>query len=130
MRGYREDDGGKQLSFSPNEQLDCTVRALAILSGEPYNVAHAFLRDNGRKDQSTFKFWTLHEKTFVGRKLVQELVPRRTVHNHIKDNPTGKYIISVRRHVFAVIDGVVHDSGPEGNLRRMHVRCVYKLVDV
>jgi hypothetical protein len=38
----------------------------------------------------------------------------------VKQFPTGRYVVSTARHVFAVIDGVVYDLQPERD-----DRCIY-----
>jgi hypothetical protein len=121
----------------PHEESDCTVHALAVAAGIPYADAHAFLKSRGRKDGQGITMWSYHcsnydgehgkfvpitsrvkialngglcaaESMTVGKVLKSGLLPKRC-------------IIGVKGHVFAVIDGVVHETARQcGSSKRVY----------
>lgn len=58
--------------------------------------------------------WKWHPTMFIGQGC--------KVHLRDGELPTGKLIVSVSRHICAVIDGVIHDTE---NPSRNGNRCVY-----
>lgn len=100
-------DGGRA-KYQPKESLDCSVRAYAVATQTPYNKSHRLFKDHGRKKRHT----TRHSVT---RAVLQDYPldrpkTRQTVNQFIKLYPQGRYIIGIRGHMFALIDGVVHDN--------------------
>ena len=93
------------------ERLDCAVRAVAIAMDIPYAKAHALLRAHGRK---------LKQRTavFIISNVVTEHCPtaerryyrpfKLTVANFAKLNAKGRYVLFIRGHFFAIVDGTVH----------------------
>lgn len=107
--------GTRPAAFS-HEKHDCTVVALATCTGLPYDEVHAYLKSEGRIDGRVFASYTAyisagmrevqfdggHVRTYrksLGWWLKSGLLPARC-------------IVRIRGHVFAVIDGVVHDGYP------------------
>lgn len=91
-----------------SENNDCTVRSLSIMLEIPYDDAHAFMKAKGRKHGKGFAsslayghkglrfVHNVNGLTFGGL-LKSGLLPARA-------------IIRTRKHVVAVINGVVHDT--------------------
>lgn len=111
---WAKSDGGKSVAGFA-ERSDCTVRAMAILSEKSYSEVHAVMAEHGRVERKGFAFTCRAER--IARDLGLDLSPAKCVYGKttvewlIKLNPTGKMIVAIRGHVFAVVEGVVHDSG-------------------
>jgi len=114
-------DCGKAAEFAKDKR-DCTVRATATVLGIDYSDAHSRLAALGRK--------TNHRWLYQGdniEKLGLEQVPElscRTLASILHEMSQGRFVVRVHRHVFAVINGVVHDAWPQKPGRR--VKMVYK----
>lgn len=107
-----------------NEKNDCTVRAVAAALRTDYSTAHAMLAEAGRKPRRGIRFREPRVKS-LGFVALPEY-SCKTWKTVVKELPaTGSFIVRVRHHVFAVVDGVVHDTAAikEGK----HVRMVYGL---
>lgn len=106
------------------EKNDCTVRVLAAVLCLDYRTAHGLLAKAGRKDGHGFRF--REPEVFA---LGLEALPEyscKTWRSVSKELPTlGSFVIRVRGHVFAVVDGVVHDTGAP--VMSQHVKMVYGL---
>jgi hypothetical protein len=88
------------------ERLDCTVRALAICHASmTYADAHAHMRKHGRADMHGMKFRRIDDAlTELGAKRI-DTSERITVAQFAKRFARGIYYVSIRAHVFAMIDG-------------------------
>ena len=95
------------------EKRDCSVVALSIAAGIPYDVAHGICKAAGRQNREGMYFmeWCRTQATICGYKVTVVNVPRITLAQVIRDFPKGRLICRKKNHVFAVIDGVVHDYG-------------------
>lgn len=98
-------DAGRSASSHPNEKLDCTIRAFATALNISYDDAHAVLKASGRKDRHRFKSCGAYTK-HIGKSCKRS----GSVGRFLRDNPLGRFIVQVRGHVFAVIDGIPHDK--------------------
>jgi hypothetical protein len=106
------------------EKDDCTVRALAVVTGDAYAKAHALIGSWGRKSGHSFnvtdrigdlpgfrslRLWYARlpyvldngQKGFSGRNL--------TLAEFAKRHPVGRFYLCTLDHAFALIDGAVHD---------------------
>jgi len=110
---------------SPKEKNDCTVRAVAKCFDLDYEIAHKKLAVLGRKNREGVNFAGKIAPNlplelcaeFVGRK-IRECLP---------DMKKGRYIVRVAWHVFAVVDGVVFDTGSAFSFTYTRpIRMVYK----
>jgi hypothetical protein len=125
-----------------HESKDCTVRAIKNATGVPYRDAHAFLQARGRKDCEGmyfsevmtelvttkaivfgYRITKVEEGTTLDRTYARLRYP--TLASSLRKCREGRYIIIKRGHTFAVIDGVVYDSGTVGT--RSQVRSIFKL---
>jgi hypothetical protein len=119
---FYKTDGGRQSSGFFAEKKDCTVRSFAVAADIPYADAHLLAKRSGRKDG---KGWWSERILAVAAKdglLAYSETPCMipgprytvrypTVAQVISRRPTGRYIITTHNHAFAVIDGVIHDTG-------------------
>jgi len=116
-------DGGRAGSRRPRQSKDCTVRAVALARNIPYDAAYDLLHEAGRKCSRGF-----HVQRWLGDQAWATKIPFPAVKGQPRMNPatftkqlpTGRFICRVAKHVFAVIDGVVHDS-----FENRPDRCIY-----
>lgn len=110
---FKESDGGRVASGFGFERNDCVVRAIAHAYEIPYAEAHAKMKALGREDKKPtyymrdkmkngFEF--KHHMNFDGKRTI-------TLKTFLKRKYKGNYIIRIRGHALAVIDGVLVDSG-------------------
>lgn len=109
-------DGGR-IGFAPNEKLDCTVRAFAIATGMTYGDAHTVIKREGRKDRHTVWFRTIIRKSLSariwnGKMFDEQHDTEMTIGQFVNMHPTGRYLIEIRSHVVAMIDGTIYDITP------------------
>ena len=125
------------------EANDCTVRALANASGMPYKLAHKIMRKAGREERRGmhadhwlpvlnrlgFTLESIHGTTrgakYLSYKTGKLAQPGITLDNLLNRLGYGRFIIKIRGHVLAVVDGQVLDYGynPAGS----KVQAVFKL---
>jgi hypothetical protein len=121
-------DGGSGTS----KQRDCVVRAIAIATEQRYadvrdrinyladaeyfdgSDANAGVHKTLCKDYLTALGWTWKPTMGIGTGC--------TVHLRDGELPMGRLIVSVSRHLVAVIDGVINDTS---DCSRGGTRCVY-----
>jgi hypothetical protein len=118
------------------EDNDCTVVALSLVLGIPYDVAHKMLADQGRQYKTGFRLveW-LYEDNISGWWVTVVSCPRvfhGSLNRHTvtlptlakvrRDFPRGRFIVRKRNHVFAMIEGVIHDdAGPRTRITHVAV---------
>lgn len=118
-------------SFKMGEHRDCTVKALSVAKGIPYDEAHKVLKAWGRKNRCGAKFSVLHNaytehgfkvmgvfgKTkrarHVSRVIDAPIQAGMTLKTFKKTYTKGSYIVCVTGHAVAVVDGVQADSSTE-----------------
>ena len=113
---------GSQLQQT--EWNDCTVRAVANAAGIQYDDAHAlckkFFKRRFRQGTQTRLIVTESHKLFksigfeVEKRTVSEYFNLRgtfgTINQFVKRHPRGRYLLSVRGHSLAIVDGVAYDN--------------------
>lgn len=94
-----------------NENNDCAVRAVASATGKSYKETHTMFRSFGRRNRkgSTLKMIG-NSLTKLHTKEVEINSPNCTVNQFLKHSKKGTYVLIVRRHAFALIDGVVYGN--------------------
>ncbi len=131
-------DAGRVKSGFADENNDCTVRALAKAGNMGYAEAHKIMAEEERKPghpASVFNgIVNANEKNLLNYKHV-ELAKHERVYNgapgyvginnrpilvhrlvgpnikqFVERYPRGRYILRIKKHVFAVIDGVMYDK--------------------
>jgi hypothetical protein len=142
------DDGGRAAAGFKGKTGDCVTRAIAIAAGKPYReVYDALFADikaypEGRRSRAAKRMarggglggttprngvhkvifrpylaalgWTWTPTMSIGAGC--------KVHLRADELPPGRLIVTVSRHLVAVIDGVVHDTH---DCSRGGARCVY-----
>ena len=138
------DDGGRKGAGRRGEARDCVCRAIAIATARPYAEVYDALQD--RCYGLRFGRDKLAVSVAMGRKFgARDGVPRKAYDPYLRDLgaewtptmrigsgckvhlrdgelPMGRLIVSVSRHLCAVIDGVIHDTFDPS---RGGTRCVY-----
>lgn len=130
------DDGGRAKAGFKGKTGDCVTRALAIAAKMDYQTAYDLVNAAGaeerpskrRRGQSSARTGVYKPTT---RRLLQSLGwqwhPTMaigsgcTVRLRKDELPTGRLIVSVSKHIVAVIDGVIHDTHDPS---RAGTRCV------
>lgn len=102
----------------PGETRDCTVRATAHCFDIHYVVAHARLSELGRKNGRGLHFSRVVDSLGLVRRAD---LCAMTLRKALPEMKSGRFICSVSRHVFAVIDGIVHDSWVQKPGRRLEM---------
>lgn len=121
-------DGGRAAAGFTHETKDCTVRALVEALEVPYATAHDHMKRHGRRDRGAS--YQTHQAyaaaTFGGRRLHRayestiDRGPTRTLAAWLKSgNLPKRAILRIRKHVLAVVDGVVRDSFKPGPRSRV-----------
>lgn len=129
------DDGGRAATGYKGKARDCTVRAIAIATGQPYRTVYAALFDLNRqrnknpgkcspRDAGTRRKTTRHYLESLGWKWMPTMGIGTGCHVHLRDGelPSGRLIVSLSHHMVAVIDGIIHDTH---DCSRGGQRCVY-----
>lgn len=129
--GYVCDDGGRAAAGFKGDASDCVCRAIAIAAERPYREVYDELAErmaaagksrsarNGIEKKAIRAYleslgWTWWPTMSIGSGC--------QVHLDAAELPSGRLIVSVSKHVVAVIDGVVHDTHDP---TRDGTRCVY-----
>ena len=113
-----------------DERGDCAVRALAAVTAEGYDKAHAALKNAGRKNR-TGTYFHQTEKAIKAMGFDCESIPYRakTVNTIQREKAlqTGSYLIRMRRHILAMVDGQIVDATQGRNFR---VLSVYRVASI
>jgi len=89
------------------ERADCTVLATQFAFGLSYETAHGLMAAHGRKLGCCAAFWDAAPR--LG--LVQRPdLSCMTVIKALEGMQNGRFIVSMSRHVFAVVDGRIFDN--------------------
>lgn len=135
---YQCDDGGREAAGFKGFANDCVTRSIAIASGKPYKEVYDALnemakceRTGKRKSRKSSSrngvFKTTYHKYLLslGFKWVPTMLIGSGCTTHLRETEipqTGNLVVSVSKHMTAVIDGVIHDTH---NPDRGGWRCVY-----
>ena len=133
--------------FSVNN--DCMIASLSVALDVPYEAAHQHAVDHGFNPKTGCHFWRLVALNFkqpivnvLGRVLVsvygkktlcaripkgydgkpiviESQVKAPTLGQFVADHPVGRFIIGVRGHALALVDGTVLDTASTGALYRV-----------
>lgn len=106
--------------FNPNPQQksvgDCTIRALSMALGQPWEKTYADLTLRGfalGDLPNADAVWTryLRERGFRREWIPDECPDCYTVERFADEHPRGTFVLSMPgRHVVAIVDGVLYDT--------------------
>ena len=130
------DNGGRAEAGYKGKTGDCTIRAIAIATGLPYQVIYDQVnlvakrerprRGRKRSDSRTGVHGRTTKKYLenLGWRWIATMGIGTGCRVHLREDelPSGRLIVRLSRHFTAVIDGVIHDTF---NPDRGGTRCVY-----
>lgn len=139
------DDGGRASAGFQGTTGDCVTRAIAIGTGRPYQEIYDLVNQYGQAEKVTPRQQARRAKANGGRSSARTGVYKPTtkkiltdlgwtwhptmrigqgctVHLRADELPDGTIIAQASKHLVAVIDGVIHDTGDSS---RGGTRCVY-----
>jgi hypothetical protein len=134
---FRYNDGGRSDAGYKGDTSDCVTRAIAIVTGKPYQEVYDALNQLGKSERlGSKKKKKSNSRTGVYRitfdKYLKSLgyvwTPTMKigsgcmVHLRPDELPGGRLVVRVSRHVTAMIDGVLNDLCDH---TRRGTRCVY-----
>ena len=133
---FNYNDGGRKDAGYKGTTGDCGVRAIAIVTGLPYQEVYDMVNnlEKGFKQRKTGK--QSNARTGVWQKDVKRIMEKlgwkwnptmfigQGCKTHLRPDelPKGKILCNVSRHYTAVIDGVINDIY---DCSRGGTRCVY-----
>ncbi len=136
-RHFQIDDGGRAAAGYTGKAGDCVVRAIAIATGRPYQQIYdlvnraAVHERTGKRKRGVSNARTGVYRTSIRRVMktlgwvwtpTMQIGSGCTVHLRADELPQGRLVVSVSKHLTAVIDGVIHDTH---DCSRRGTRCVY-----
>ena len=134
---FVENDGGRAEAGFKGQAGDCVCRSIAIATGKPYREVYDALnefaqsertgpRKRGKSSARTgvYKDTIRKYMASIGWQWVPTMQVGQgcTVHLKKAELPGGRLVVSVSKHITAVIDGVIHDTHDPS---RNGTRCVY-----
>ncbi len=136
-----QDDGGRFAAGYKGRAGDCVARAIAIAAELPYQEVYDRLAEGnatqrktrGMKNKGkrsarsgiyTSRKWFKDYMVSLGFEWTPTMLIGQGCKVHLRecDLPKGRLIVSLSRHVAAVIDGELHDTH---DCSRAGTRCVY-----
>jgi hypothetical protein len=135
---FNYNDGGRSAAGFKGNTGDCVCRSIAIITGLPYQEVYSVLNHlgslertgknkSGKRSNARTGVFKQTIKTYL-KSLGYIWTPTMfvgkgcQVHLKAEELPSGRLIVSVSKHLVAVIDGVIHDTH---NCSRGGTRCVY-----
>lgn len=130
-------DGGRKAAGFEGATGDCATRAIAIATGKPYQEVYDSInalatrerkgkRKRGVSNARTgvYKPTTRRYMESIGWRWVptMQIGSGCKVHLRAEELPAGRLVVSVSKHLCAVVDGVVYDTHDPS---RFGTRCVY-----
>jgi len=131
-----DDDGGRKAAGYKGSTGDCVCRAIAIAAEQPYAEVYAALNEASKRERPRRGSKRSSARTGVGKATIKRFLTELgwewtptmaigsgcTVHLDADELPGGRLIVSVSRHLVAVVDGVARDTHDP---TRGGTRCVY-----
>ena len=142
------DDGGRTTAGYTGRTGDCVVRAIAIATERPYQEVYDAInliakqeRTGTRKRGKSSARNGVYKQTYrrylesIGWRFVptMHIGSGCKVHLVAAELPQGRLIVSLSKHLVAIIDHVIHDAGDpqrwtittQEGVQRAAARCVY-----
>lgn len=134
---FNYNDGGRLASGYKDESGDCVTRAISIATDKPYAEVYKALNDESKSERTGSRKRGksssrngVYKHTFrkylesIGWKWVPTMQIGSWCNTHLRADelPKGNLIVSVSKHLCAVIDGVLNDTH---DCSRGGTRCVY-----
>jgi hypothetical protein len=134
---FRFHDGGRAATGYRGKTGDCVVRSIAIATGLPYQLIYDMVnRASTRERTGSRKRGISNARTGVYKSTIHRVMKELgwvwtptmqigsgcTVHLRPSELPHGRLVVSVSKHLTAMIDGIIHDTH---DCSRRGKRCVY-----
>jgi hypothetical protein len=134
---FRFHDGGRAAAGYRGKTGDCVVRSIAIATGLPYQHIYDLVnRASTRERTGARKRGISNARTGVYKSTIHRVLKELgwvwtptmqigsgcTVHLRPSQLPSGRLVVSVSKHLTAMIDGVIYDTH---DCSRRGRRCVY-----
>ena len=135
---YKCDDGGREAAGFKGYANDCVTRAIAIAAEKPYQEVYDVLNEMAKNERTgkrksrksssrngVFRFTYEKYLLSLGFKWTPTMSIGSGCQVHLRETEIpqiGRLVVSVSKHMTAVIDGVIHDTH---NPDRNGWRCVY-----
>ena len=133
---YKYNDGGRAEAGYKGYTGDCVVRAISIATEIPYQEVYDNLNEYIGSLRQTKRIKGNSSRTGISKKVSREYlkglgwewIPTMfigsgcKVHLRKEELPTGTIIAKLSKHLVAIIDGVIQDTG---DCSRNGTRCVY-----
>ena len=131
------DDGGRADAGYKGFAGDCVCRAISIATELPYKQVYDLINQYSKLEEKTLRTRSsssarngVYKATIrkvmksLGWKWTPTMLVGQGCKVHLREDelPNGRIIVSLSKHVAAVIDGVLHDTF---NCTRDGTRCVY-----
>ena len=125
VRHFQFDDGGRSAAGYQGKTGDCVVRSIAIATGLPYQQIYDLVngaavyertgtRKRGKSNARTGVYKTSIKRVMKSLGWVwtptMQIGSGCKVHLRADELPSGRLVVSVSKHLTAVIDGVIHDT--------------------
>src|SRR5580658_7360676 len=134
---FEYNDGGRKAAGYQGKTGDCVCRSIAIATKMPYAYVYMLLNEHAQQQRITKRqpkrgsARTGIYKTTIKR--IMEMLGWKwtptmqigsgcKVHLRASELPMGRLVVSVSKHMVAVIDGVIQDTH---DCSRRGTRCVY-----
>jgi hypothetical protein len=130
-------DGGRSASGYKGDAGDCVTRAIAIATQKSYQEVYDALNSLAKSERKGKRKRTIsssrngvHRSTYhkyllgIGWKWTPTMQVGQGCKVHLKaeELPKGRLVVSLSRHLVAVIDGIIYDNH---DCSRNGSRCVY-----
>jgi hypothetical protein len=134
---FVSDDGGRKAAGYKGNAGDCVCRSIAIITGQPYRTVYEALNGLAQTERITkrrrsrssardgvYKVTIRRYMADLGWTWVPTMAIGQGCKVHLRDGelPAGRLLVSLSKHVTAVIDGAIHDTH---DCSRGGTRCVY-----
>jgi hypothetical protein len=137
MIDFIYNDGGRKTAGYQGDTGDCVARAIAIATNKPYQEIYDLInkfaeqeRKSKKRSKKSSARTGVHKNTI--KKIMEHFGASWTptmaigsgckVHLRKSELPNGRIVVSLSKHLTAVIDGVIHDTY---DTSRNGTRCVY-----
>ena len=138
MNHWNHNDGGRTAAgYTGSTAGDCVARSISIAAGKPYKEVYDALnalavnertgkRKRGKSNARTGVYRQTYRRYMesIGWQWTPTMMIGKgcKVHLRADELPAGRLVVSVSKHLVAVVDGVIQDTHDPS---RNGTRCVY-----
>lgn len=134
---FQYNDGGRKAAGYQGKTGDCVCRSIAIATKMPYAYVYMLLNEQTQQQRITkrqpnrgsartgiYKTTIRRMMEMLGWKWTPTMQIGSGCKVHLRDGelPMGRLVVSVSKHMVAVVDGVIQDTH---DCSRRGTRCVY-----